>query len=164
MTRQQRPPMKKAAAAGTLLNQFLEQSGLSGKLRAYESWQVWNEVVGQQIAAHAQPAKIRDGVLEVRVDQAVWMQQLQLLKPKILARLNERLGEQVIRDIFWRRGSVEGPSPGAIAPPPSPPPPLPTEEMFRIEKIVHLLDDAELREQLRQILIRQARLDLARPK
>lgn len=163
MSRQQRPPMKKAAAAGTLLSQFLQQSGLAGKLRAYESWRVWNEVVGPQIAAHAQPAKIRDGVLEIRVDQAVWMQQLQLMKPKILARLNERLGAEVFRDIFWRRGRVEQ-TPVAAEPGSLPFPPLPAEDMARIGEIVALLDDAELRRQLQQILVRQAQLDLARSK
>jgi hypothetical protein len=164
MSRQQRPPMKKAAAAGTLLNQFLQQSGLAGKLRAYESWRVWNEVVGPQIAAHAQPAKIRDGVLDVRVDQAVWMQQLQLMKPKILARLNERLGGEVFRDIFWRRGRVEHPPVTAEELSHAPFPPLPAEEIARIGEIVALLDDAELRRQLQQILVRQAQLDLARSK
>jgi hypothetical protein len=163
MSRQQRPPMKKAAAAGTLLSQFLQQSGLAGKLRAYESWRVWNDVVGPQIAAHAQPAKIRDGVLEIRVDQAVWMQQLQLMKPKILSRLNERLGAEVFRDIFWRRGRVEQ-TPVAAEPGSLPFPPLPAEEMARIGEIVALLDDAELRRQLQQILVRQAQLDLARSK
>lgn len=163
MSRQQRPSMKKAATAGTLLGQFLQQSGLAGKLQAYESWRVWNEVVGPQIAAHAQPAKIRDGVLDVRVDQAVWMQQLQLMKPKILARLNERLGAEVIRDIFWRRGRVE-PPPVAAEPASIPLPPLPAEEMARIGKIVAPLEDDELRRRLQQILVKQAQLDQARSK
>jgi len=156
--------MKKAAAAGALLSQYMQQSGLAGKLQAYESWRVWDEVVGPQIAAHAQPAKIRDRVLEVRVDQAVWMQQLQLMKPKILARLNERLGEEVIRDIFWRRGTVEQGLPSVTEPASTPLPPLPAEEMTRISGIVALLDDAELRRQLQQILVRQAQLNMARRK
>jgi hypothetical protein len=36
--------------------------------------------------------------------------------------------------------------------------------MARIGEIVALLDDAELRRQLQQILVRQAQLDLARSK
>jgi hypothetical protein len=91
------------------------------------------------------------------------MQQLQLMKPKILARLNERLGAEVFRDIFWRRGRVEQ-TPVAAEPGSLPFPPLPAEEMARIGEIVALLDDAELRRQLQQILVRQAQLDLARSK
>ena len=70
MTRKQRPVMVKAAATGPLLKQLLQQWGLEGKLREYAAWQVWDEVVGPQIAARARPARVRDGVLEVRVDQA----------------------------------------------------------------------------------------------
>ncbi|MEJ2698369.1 MAG: DUF721 domain-containing protein, partial [Desulfuromonadales bacterium] len=95
--------MKTAAAAGSLLRQLLGQWGLDRKLREYRAWELWDEVVGPQIAARARPAKLRDGVLEVGVDQAFWMQQLQLMKPKILSSLNARLGEVLIRDIFWRR-------------------------------------------------------------
>lgn len=161
MTRQKRPPMKKAAAAGALLGQFLQQAGLAGKLHAYESWLVWDEVVGPLIAEHARPARIRDGVLEVRVDQAVWMQQLQLMKPKILTRLNERLGGEPIRDIFWRRGRAE--ERPAASPAGNERPwlerSLDGAEQARIEAAIAPLDDAELRARLRAILQRQAQLD-----
>jgi len=152
--------MARAAAAGALLEQLLQQKGLAGKLHAYRSWLVWDEVVGPQIAAHARPVRIRDGVLEVRVDQAVWMQQLQLLKPKLLARLNERLGGQTIGDIFWRRGALEPAPPAPTTQPPRPP--LSAEEIRRIDEIVAPLSEPDLRTHLRSLLIRQARLDLGR--
>jgi predicted nucleic acid-binding Zn ribbon protein len=164
MNRQRRPPMKKAATAGTLLSQFLQQSGLAGKLHTYEAFLVWDEVVGPQIAAHAKPARIRDGVLEVRVDQAVWMQQLQLMKPKILTRLNERLGNQAIKDIFWRRGKIEPVLAAPTEPDRRRPPPLPAEETARIEAVVAPLSDPELRQRLQHFLVRQAQLDLSRRK
>lgn len=164
MNRQRRPPMKKAATAGTLLSQFLQQSGLAGKLHTYEAFLVWDEVVGPQINAHAQPARIRDGVLEVRVDQAVWMQQLQLMKPKILARLNERLGDKAIKDIFWRRGKIESALVTPTEPDRRPLPPLPVEETARIEEVVAPLNDPELRQRLQHFLVRQAQLDLSRRK
>ncbi len=164
MSRQRRPPMKKAASAGTLLSQLLQTSGLAVKLHTYEAFLVWDKIVGPQIAAHAQPTRIRDGTLEARVDQAVWMQQLQLMKPKILARLNERLGGEVIKDIYWRRGKIESGLVAPAAPDHRLLPPLPAEEAARIEEIVAPLNDCELRRHLQQILVRQAQLDLARRK
>lgn len=164
MSRQKRPAMKKAAAAGALLAELLQQAGLADKLHAYESWRVWDEVVGPQIAAHARPARIRDGVLEVRVDQAVWMQQLQLLKPKILIRLNERLGGEPIADIFWRRGRLE--ERPAATPTGNERPwlerTLDEAEQARIEAAVAPLADDELRARLRAILVRQAKLGKVR--
>jgi hypothetical protein len=153
--------MKQAASAGALIRNLLRQRGMEGKLREYRAWQVWDEVVGPQIAARARPVRIREGVLEVRVDQPVWMQQLQLLKPKILGRLNERLEGAVIKDLYLRRGRVERESPGAPA---TPPPPawhsatLTEEEESRIEAALAPLADPELRQRLRAILIRQAKL------
>lgn len=164
MSRQKRPPMKRAAAAGALLEQLLQQAGLAGKLHAYESWRVWDEVVGPQIAAHARPARIRDGVLEVRVDQAVWMQQLQLMKPKILSRLNERLGGEPIADIFWRRGRLE--ERPAATPAGNERPwlerTLDEAEQARIEATLAPLADDELRARLRAVLVRQAKLEKVR--
>jgi hypothetical protein len=86
------------------------------------------------------------------------------MKPKILARLNERLGGEIIRDIFWCRGRVEQ-TPVADAEKKGPAfPPLPAEEIARIEEIVARLDDADLRRHLQKILVRQAQLDMTRSK
>lgn len=162
MSRPRRPSMRAAATTASLLRQFLQQSGLAGKLHAYEALLVWDDVVGPQIRAHARPSKIRDGILEVRVDQAVWMQQLQLMKPKILSRLNERLGEEVIKDIFWKRGSFERDTPGPAQSDRRPLPSLPAEEMARVKEIVAPLQDDELRRELQRLLVKQAQLDLSR--
>jgi len=160
MTDRGRPPLKKAASIGALIQGILRQRGLDGKLREYRAWQVWDEVVGPQIAARARPIRIREGVLEIRVEQPVWMQQLQLMKPKILARLNERLDGAAIKDLYLRRGKIEKEPPEAATPP------LPAwhtasltkEEEAHIEATLSSLADPELRLCLRAILIRQAKL------
>ncbi|MBE0598149.1 MAG: DUF721 domain-containing protein, partial [Desulfuromonadales bacterium] len=88
-----RPAMRKAATTGELVLDLLRRQGLEAKMKEYRAWQIWDQAVGPQIAARARPVRIREGVLEVRVEQAAWMQQLQLLKPKILAKVNEALGQ-----------------------------------------------------------------------
>lgn len=156
-----RPRQRKPARAGDLLAALGENLGFSDKLRQYRAFQIWEAVVGPQIAAHAHPARIRDGVLEVKVDQPVWMQQLQLLKPRILQQLNQQLEGTGLRDIFWRHGRIE---PGAPVPVPPPPlPPLPAATAARIDSILAPLADEELRTALRRVLERQARLDQLPP-
>ena len=88
-----------AAGISSLIEQILASKGLDKKLQQYRAWTVWDEVVGPQIAQHAQPLRIRESVLEVRVENPTWMQQLQLLKPKILKELNQRLGESTLNDM-----------------------------------------------------------------
>ncbi|AMV73137.1 hypothetical protein JCM30471_15480 [Desulfuromonas carbonis] len=157
-----RPRLRRAAGIGGVLQGLLQQKGMSERLREYRAWQVWNEVVGPQIAAHAQPCGIRDGILEIRVDQPVWMQQLQLLKPKLLARLNERLGAALFRDLFLRRGQVATAPVTKKAAPLPPPPPLDPATEEQIRATVADLADDDLRRGLAQLLRRQAQLDARR--
>lgn len=165
MSGQRRPRMKHAVSAGALIEKLLRERGFEGKLREYRAWQVWDEVVGPQIASRARPVRIRDGVLEVRVNQPVWMQQLQLMKPKILARLNERLEGAAIRDLYLRRGKVDPADGSAQEKSPSsrlPPPPLSAEEEERIDAALSDVHDADLKRQMRSLLSRQLQLEKGR--
>lgn len=153
--------MPRAVQAGALVEELLRQKGLSGKLHEYRAWLIWDETVGAQIAARARPVRVREGVLEVRVDHPVWMQQLQLLKPRLLARLNARLEGSPLRDIFLRRGHVPPQDAAQKAAPLRQwrRETLDADENSRIEQTVAPLADAELRRSLRQLLTRQAQLE-----
>ncbi|MEA2199113.1 MAG: hypothetical protein QOJ25_3164 [Solirubrobacteraceae bacterium] len=52
---------------------------------------VWLSTVGQTIAEAATPTAERGGVLTVACDAAVWAQELDLMAPTIVERLNEAL-------------------------------------------------------------------------
>ncbi len=52
----------------------------------------WEDVVGAAVAAEAQPVSERGGVVTVACRSAVWAQELELLAPDLVARLNDRLG------------------------------------------------------------------------
>jgi predicted nucleic acid-binding Zn ribbon protein len=53
--------------------------------------QVWPAAVGEVIAAEATPHRERGGVLTVSCSASVWAQELDLMAPSIVARLNEHL-------------------------------------------------------------------------
>jgi predicted nucleic acid-binding Zn ribbon protein len=56
---------------------------------------VWPDVVGVAIADEATPVSERDGVIGVACQSAVWAQELDLMAPQLLERLNERLERPV---------------------------------------------------------------------
>jgi predicted nucleic acid-binding Zn ribbon protein len=56
-----------------------------------EIQRVWPATVGHAIAAEATPTSERSGVLTVSCSAAVWAQELDLMGPTILERLNEVL-------------------------------------------------------------------------
>jgi predicted nucleic acid-binding Zn ribbon protein len=56
---------------------------------------VWGVAAGPELAGFAQPVGERDGVLTVACESAIWAQELELLGPDLLARLNAALGGAV---------------------------------------------------------------------
>ena len=96
--------------------------------RRLEVFRIWAGEVGEAVAARAAPHAFRDGVLSVRVQGAMWMQELQFAKEEIRARLNGRLGAERIRDIYFVSGSEPAPAPTpprpSAAPAAAPAPPI----------------------------------------
>lgn len=56
-----------------------------------EVQRVWPAIVGPAIAAEAAPQSERGGVLTVTCSAAVWAQELDLMGPTIIGRLNQAL-------------------------------------------------------------------------
>jgi predicted nucleic acid-binding Zn ribbon protein len=61
-----------------------------------EVQRVWSQVVGAAIAAEASPTRERAGVVTVSCSASVWAQELDLMGPSIVERLNEALGGERI--------------------------------------------------------------------
>ena len=53
----------------------------------------WPAAAGARVAAEAEPVAERDGVLTVACRSATWAQELDLLQPELLERLNRELSE-----------------------------------------------------------------------
>jgi hypothetical protein len=160
MTRIRRSRMAHAARAGDLLDGLLHGWGLDERLKQYRALIVWDEVVGPQIAAHTKPEKIRDGILEVSVDQPVWMQQLQLLKPQLLNKLNARLGDGALRDLFLKRGQItlRAATAAAARGPAWRKETLTPDEEATLATLLATVTDDELRRHLRELLVKQLKL------
>jgi hypothetical protein len=68
--------------------------------------QVWNDAVGQTLAANSRPGNLRRGVLEVIVANSAVMQELEFIKRKILKELTT-LTPKKIRNLRFRVGPVD---------------------------------------------------------
>lgn len=165
MSRKGRAPMKQAERVGTLLKQVLGDKGMDDRLSRYQAWLVWDKVVGEQIANRARPLRFRKGVLEVQVDHPVWMQQLQMLKPKILEKLNQQLPNADITDIYLRKAPnpyTKRQSTQEPEPPKWQQAQLTEAEEQQIEKLLEPIKDSELRDEMRRLACLQKRLNKGR--
>ncbi len=63
---------------------------------------VWTEVVGDRVAAAAQPVSESAGTVTVACSDPVWAQELDLMQERLQAGLRERLGEDAPRSLRFR--------------------------------------------------------------
>ena len=85
MTPSRPSPRSLSFALGTLRDELAPATLLADVQRA------WPAAVGDALAAHAQPTAERQGVVTVSCSASVWAQELELMAPTLLARLNARL-------------------------------------------------------------------------
>jgi hypothetical protein len=147
MDRKHAPPER----LGTVLDQSIKRLDLSGRLDEYGIWPVWNDTVGITIARNAQPEKIRNGTLFVKVSSPVWMQQLQYMKEMIAEKLNQRLRAEIVKNIFFVVGhfetdSAEAPGNSSVkAPAPQ------TEAKFD-DEFLESIADADIRQAFKRLI------------
>jgi len=68
-------------------------------------WNVWDEVVGPQIAKNAQPSWIKNRRLRINVSDPIWLQELKFEGETIKEKLNRKLGRKAVEKIEFRLGS-----------------------------------------------------------
>jgi predicted nucleic acid-binding Zn ribbon protein len=137
--------------AGAVLADLVARLEFRERLREHEVWKVWREVVGDLLAAKAEPLRIEDGKLVVRVANSTWMQEIQYLKDEIRGRLNRRIGASVVRDLFLVLGRVTRP-----AEPDAPPVLHPVDESA-IRGLVPDLNRPEIEAAIRRVARARAR-------
>jgi hypothetical protein len=142
---------------GAVLDKSLKRLDPTGRLGEYGVWPIWNEAVGDTIARNAQPEKIRQGTLFVKVSSPVWMQQLQYLKDTIADKINQTLGKEVVKNIFFVIGKVEAktaaPAGETAEPPLLSPPPSKLDE----EEMLGSIKDPEIRRALKKLFTASTR-------
>jgi predicted nucleic acid-binding Zn ribbon protein len=97
-------PRSKPQPLGQALDAWLAKSGLAKRLDVSQVVDRWAEVVGPQVAAVTRAEAVNaDGTLWVRVATSAWANELSLMTPRILSRLNQdRRGH--IKEIRWLTG------------------------------------------------------------
>lgn len=91
-------PRRRPTAVGEALASYLAQAGLAEGVARAAVVAEWPALVGEQIAAVTTAESVTpDGVLRVHVRTAAWANELQLMTPQIIARINA-----------GRRGRISG--------------------------------------------------------
>lgn len=84
---------------GDAMRQFLNQSRLKGSMQALQIHDVWEKLMGKVIARYTDKISIHGSTLYISTTVAPLKQELVYQKEKIISRVNEALGERVIKDV-----------------------------------------------------------------
>ena len=104
-----------------VLNDLISEQGWGKALAGTRVFSDWPLIVGDQVAQHTKVEHFADGIVYVVADSTAWAKELTLLAPRIVARLNEHLGDGEVQRIevkgpqapSWKSGprSVKGRGP-----------------------------------------------------
>jgi predicted nucleic acid-binding Zn ribbon protein len=103
-------PLEKAQALrarvlGDVMPAVLNGLGLDRRRAEAEIVRVWNNLIDQNITAHAQPTGLNKGTLFVTVDSSVWLDEIVRYRRKeILDRLQHSFGRDLVARISFRVG------------------------------------------------------------
>lgn len=130
------------------IQHLLEGIGLHAGVEELRILACWDEVVGEQVGRRAKPDGLKGGRLYVIVEDPVWLHQLSLLKPTLIASLNERLGFPVVKELYLKVGKV----PPALKKGSPSLPPDPSIEVETLDALLAQVRDLPCEEVLRRLL------------
>lgn len=87
---------------GDALKLFLQKSRLKGNMQAMQITDIWAELMGKTIARYTDKIQIMNRTLFIATSVAPLKNELLFQKEKIIQRVNEALGENLITEIVIR--------------------------------------------------------------
>lgn len=92
----------KPVPLGQSLRRLIADMGIGGRLQEQRAMLLWDDVVGPEIAQVARPDRVARGSLHVRVKTATWRHALLFHREEIRRKLNDRLGEDTVKQIVLK--------------------------------------------------------------
>lgn len=97
---------------GRLAGGIARSRGWQPKIGEGTVFGAWAQIVGPDIAGHAEPTVLRDKVLHITAESTAWATQLRLIQAQILAKIAAQVGNGVVTTLritgpkapSWRKG------------------------------------------------------------
>ena len=106
------PDARDPQPLGRLARDLAKKRGWSAQVAEGTVLGNWAAVVGAQIADHATPTALSDGVLSVAAESTAWATQLRMIQSQLLAKIAAAVGNGVVTSLkitgptapSWRKG------------------------------------------------------------
>ena len=95
----------RCSAIGPEALKLVRRFGVADRVREADIQAAWRGIVGDFLADHSTPARLKDGILVVHVLQPTVHYELdRMWRPKILRHLRDKFGPGSVREVRFRLG------------------------------------------------------------
>jgi predicted nucleic acid-binding Zn ribbon protein len=91
---------------GGAIQDLLSRLGREDDFEIVRLVRVWPAAVGEAIARRTEVTSLKFHTAVVKVSGAMWIQELNLMKPQILSRVRDTLGNDAVRDLRFVQGRM----------------------------------------------------------
>lgn len=91
-----------AETVGDIITRLLKAENLEQKFDEQRVAAMWKDVVGQGINRYTVNRSVRNGVLYVTISSAPLRNELMMNRSRLVSRINDFMGHEVIHDIVFR--------------------------------------------------------------
>lgn len=91
-----------ARLLGDIIKDFLKEEKLEDELDEHRASAVWPDVVGSGINRYTISRSVSRGVMTVKLSSAPLRNELMITRSVLVARINEALGREVIKEIVFK--------------------------------------------------------------
>lgn len=91
---------RNTTSIGSLLTEILQELHIDEPIKESRVIRSWGTVLGSSIERVTENIYFKNHVLYVKIRSSVVKNELLMLKPQIMARLNEQIGEELVQDLI----------------------------------------------------------------
>ncbi len=94
------------SSSRSLIKEISQSHGFAVRLCESRLQKQWKALVGEVVASHTWPTRIKFRKLHVAVENSVWLHQLIYLKTTLLEKIQAQMEELYLQDIIFRIGEI----------------------------------------------------------
>ena len=81
------------------IEEAIDSAGIKSALSQEAAIVLWGSIVGEAVSSVTKAERVESGTLIVKVETAVWRQELHMQKEEIINKVNKKIGTRAIREI-----------------------------------------------------------------
>jgi predicted nucleic acid-binding Zn ribbon protein len=92
----------KTQSLAEVIGDYISEMNIERKLKEVDLVESWEQLVGKGIASKTTRLYLKKGVLHIHLKSSVVRNELMMIRENLRSRLNERAGEELVKEIVLR--------------------------------------------------------------